>query len=145
LAVADEVEQGAAIGYAHAGRVRAAGWLGDPREPTAAELKAVFAIHVGLNEGRRPPVDHVGEAESIYFADKLGATFATDDNEAFDFARNRLGAARVLDTVSILRDAVAMGEMRANEAAGIAESIRSAGRHLRRLHPTPAPAAYFDA
>jgi hypothetical protein len=85
----------------------------------------------------------MGEAESIYFAAKLGGYFATDDNAAYDFAERYLGSGRVIDTVHILRDAVSLGEMTSSVAAGHATRIRESGRHLRRLHPSTLSAAHF--
>ncbi|MEY2569010.1 MAG: hypothetical protein QOE35_3539 [Actinomycetota bacterium] len=90
---------------------------------------------IGLNDGRRPPTGHAGEAESIYFADKLSGAFVTDDNAAHDFAQRRLGIGQALETVSVLDEAVAMGELSVAEAIGVTESIRAAGRFLRGLHP----------
>jgi hypothetical protein len=118
-------------------------WLGNPVAPDAADLAAIMPLWIGLNEGRRPPVDHAGEAETLHFAEKLDAIVATDDNGAYDFVSRRLGSHRVIDTVAILQDAVAMGEITAAEAAGIAGAIRGAGRHLRRVHPTPLTANDF--
>lgn len=144
MAVHDELEAGANQGLTPNQDILAAAWLGAPIAPTTAELSGVFALHVGLNDGRRPPVSHAGEAESIYLAEQLGASFATDDNAAYDFGERRLGVGRVLDTVTVLRDAVAMDELGARDALAIAAAIRSAGRHLRRTHSQVLIVSDFD-
>ena len=100
-------------------RVLAATWLGAPVEPAPNELVDVYEIQVGLNDGRRPPGDDAGEAESIFFAEKLGGTFLTDDNAAFDFAQRRLGAGRVVDSVYVLQTATANGTLTSREAADL--------------------------
>lgn len=124
--------------------VLAAEWLGTPLSPTEADLPAIIKIQIGLNEGRRPPIMHAGEAEGIYFAERLGGVFVTDDWDAYDFARRRLGLGRVLDTIDILRDAVAAGDLTSRVALGLANAVRDAGRHLRRGHPDALDARYFD-
>lgn len=133
-AVHGEIE--AAAGFDVAARaVLDTAWLGDPIAPGATDQPPIMSIWIGLNEGRRPPTAHAGEAESIYFAGKLTGVFVTDDNAAYDFASRRLGPAQVFDSVSVLQDAVAMGELSTAEAIGVTESIRAAGRYLRNVHP----------
>lgn len=119
-------------------------WLDEPVVPQTADQAPIMAIWIGLNDGRRPPTAHAGEAESIYFADKLSGAFVTDDNAAYDFAQRRLGIGQVLDTVSVLDEAVAMGELSVAEAIGVTESIRAAGRFLRGVHPERFTAAEFQ-
>jgi hypothetical protein len=142
-AVHDEIVEAATLGLPGCHAILAASWLGEPLAPSANDLRPVLATQIGLNDGRRPPTQHAGEAESIYFADKLGGIFATDDNAAFEFAATRIGVARVVDTVGILREAVAMGEVTGRDAVATAEAIRAAGRQLRRLHPHPITEAYL--
>jgi predicted nucleic acid-binding protein len=121
-------------------------WLGEPVEPAIEDLAAVFELQVALNEGRRPPAGDRGEAESIFFAEKLGGTFLTDDNGAFDFAMRRptLGPGRVRDSVDVLRVLVADGTITTKEAAEAANDIGSAGRSFRRCHPDIFAARDFD-
>ena len=78
----------------------------------------MLRLQVGLNDGKYPPEGDGGEAEGIYFAEKLGGQFATDDNKAYDFARRRpsLGPGRVIDSVQILQTAVANGDLSRTEA-----------------------------
>ena len=65
----------------------------------------MYRLQVGLNDGKQPPKGDRGEAEGIFFAEKHDGQFATDDNNAYDFARRRptLGAGRVIDSIHILR------------------------------------------
>jgi predicted nucleic acid-binding protein len=100
-------------------------------------------LWIALNPADRPPTEHAGEAESIYFASRLNAIFATDDSAAYDFAQRRLGAERVIDSIDVLRTAVATAMISADAAADLARSMRAAGRHLRRVHPEPIAADYF--
>lgn len=124
--------------------VLAHAWLGDPIVPTALDQAAIMGIWIGLNDGRRPPIDHAGEAESIHFAGTLSGAFVTDDNAAYDFAERRLGPGQALDTVAVLQEAVSMGELSVAEAVGVTESIRAAGRFLRSVHPERFAAADFS-
>jgi len=131
------------LGNRECSAILSATWLGSPVIPDSRDLKRIFSIQVALNDGRTPPTGDAGEAESIYFADRYGATFATDDNAAYDFAQRRLGAARVIDSIYILQDAVAMGNITAADAASVAESIQRAGRHFRQVHPAILRPSHF--
>jgi hypothetical protein len=55
--------------------ILAAGWLSSPLAPQPEDQRKILLIQIGLNDGRRPPVAHAGEAEGIYFAEKLGGRF----------------------------------------------------------------------
>ncbi len=105
----------------------------------------VYRLQVGLNEGRKPPQGDRGEAECIYFAEKHGGQFVTDDNNAYSFAVRRvsLGIGRVIDTIQILRIAVANGSLTATDACGIADEIENAGRSFRPEHRIKRSPAYF--
>lgn len=105
-AVADEIGRAANSGQPGCREILAAKWLSPPIEPLVQDLRAIVLVQIGLNDGRRPPVAHAGEAEGIYFSEKRGGRFVTDDNGAYDFATRRLGVGRVLDTVDVLREAV---------------------------------------
>ena len=142
-AVRSEVEAGARLSMPGCADILNAAWLGDPMVPAGADLHGVFQLLVGLNEGRRPPTAHAGEAESIFVAEKLGGIFVTDDNAAYDFALRRLGPGRVKDSVHVLREAVASGELSASQALESAELIESSSRSLRRVHPRPFTIRYF--
>jgi predicted nucleic acid-binding protein len=103
----------------------------------------IMELWIALGPGEGPPSEHAGEAESIYFAARIDATFATDDNAAYDFAQRRLGAERVIDSVAILRRAVASALIPPEAAAQLARSMRAAHRQLRRVHPEAIAADHF--
>ena len=113
-----EIESAEHAGESHCSDILSETWLGAPAEPTASELAVVYRLQVGLNDGREPPKGDRGEAEGIYFAEKHNGQFATDDNNAYEFARRRpsLGMGRVIDSIHILRTAVADGELTATAA-----------------------------
>lgn len=145
-AVNSEVGKGAKLGISNCSQVLTQGWLGTPMELSVNDLKKLMPIWIGLNDGQRPPDRHLGEAESIYLADKLDGVFMTDDNSAYDFASNpnRLGPGRVIDTVYVLRMAVALDEISADEAAKIASQMESRNRKLRGCHKGKLTASYFN-
>lgn len=141
-----EIASAMRAGETHCSDILDETWLGDPVAPSGAELKDVYRLQVGLNAGMEPPTGDRGEAEGIYFAEKLGGQFATDDNNAYDFARRRasLGPGRVIDSVQILQTAVANDDISATEARNIAIAIEEAGRSLRAIHSGARDPAYFD-
>jgi len=71
-AVYDEISD--AVNSPGCREILAAGWLSSPLEPHSEDLRKILLIQIGLNDGRRPPVAHAGEAEGIYFAEKRGST-----------------------------------------------------------------------
>ena len=105
----------------------------------------MYRLQVGLNDGRQPPKGDRGEAEGIFFAEKRGGQFATDDNNAYNFAQRRptLGAGRVIDSIHILRTAVADGELTATAAHRIANVMEDAGRSFRPTHRGTRGPDYF--
>jgi hypothetical protein len=117
-------------------------WLGEPVSPMADDQLGIMELWIALSPGDAPPTHHAGEAQSIYFAAQLNAIFATDDNAAYDFAQRKLGQDRVLDTVDFLRIAVGAEVIDAEDAAELAQTMRTAGRNLRRVHPDPISPAY---
>ena len=141
-----EIESAGQEGESHCSDILREAWLGPPAEPTAAELADVYRLQVGLNAGREPPKGDRGEAEGIYFAEKHNGQFATDDNNAYEFARRRpsLGMGRVIDTIHILRTAVADGVLTAADAHEVANEIEDAGRWFRPTHRGTRDPDYFD-
>lgn len=81
----------------------------------------------------------------IFFAKKLSGQFATDDNGAYEFARRQpsLGTGRVIDSIHILRTAVAHGYLTAADAHSVATEIEGAGRSLRPDHRGTRGPNYF--
>ncbi len=145
-AIRAEIESAERAGESHCAHILHQTWLGVPAEPDVAELGDVYRLQVGLNDGRRPPTGDRGEAEAIYFAEKHNGQFATDDNNAYEFARRRpsLGTGRVIDSIHILRTAVADGDLTPTEAHDIANAIEDAGRSFRPTHRHVRGPDYFD-
>ena len=145
-AVRAEIESAERSGESHCSDILRETWLGPPAEPSSAELAEVYRLQVGLNDGRRPPTGDRGEAEAIYFAEKHNGQFATDDHGAYEFARRRpsLGAGRVIDSIHILRIAVADGDLTAADARLIANEIENVGRSFRPPHRGQRGPDYFD-
>lgn len=141
-AVADEIARAAAR-VPGCAAILAASWLSSPVVPAPHDLRGILTLQIGLNDGLRPPTAHAGEAEGIYFAEKLNGRFVTDDNGAYDFAIRRLGLGRARDTIDILRESVTDGDMSASDAINIANAIRNIGRDLRRVHPSTLLPSYF--
>ena len=88
-------------------QILAASWLGVPAPSQTGELAAITRLHIGLNDGRRPPTDHHGEAETIVIAHRLDAIWITDDGPAAAFAKsNQLAPLRTTaDTGTVLQEA----------------------------------------
>lgn len=80
-------------------------------------------------------------------AEKHQGTLATDDNAAYQFAtrRPKLGPTRVIDTVEILRNAVAQDIITAQDAVDIADALAAADRWLRPVHDGQVRTEYFEA
>jgi hypothetical protein len=136
----------AGIGRPECDAVLAASFLGQPHEIGPEGLADVFRLQIALRGGTGSRTDStrdLGEAESIYLADRFNGAFITDDAAAYDFARRKLGSNRVFDTVDLLREAVGSQELSPSEAQHAADAIRNSGRHLRRVHPPTMTAADF--
>jgi len=138
----------AGIGLPDCDAVLAAGFLGQPYEVGTDDLIEVFTLRTALrdlsHDASDDPSRDLGEAETLFAADTLNGDFVTDDSAAYDFARRRLGSNRTFDTVDLLREAVAHGDMTSYEAKQVADAIRNSGRHLRRGHPATLTSAYFE-
>lgn len=143
-AVAHEISRGAARGEEDCMAVQGCVWLGTPYESSdLTDLVGIQQLRVALSQ----PGDlrgHIGEAETLYVAEKLAASIATDDAAAYEFAARRLGSGRTFDTIDFLHEAVERGVRTAQEAAAIAARISDGGRHLRYVHPAYPGADYFQ-
>ena len=120
-------------------------WLGEPKVPTEQQAEEIDLIRMSIMEIGDAQHAHLGEAQSIYFAKQLQGQFATDDNAAYKFASQRyvLGSENVIDSISILQEAVAMYEITDREADQIAKDIERTGRHFRPIHRQPRGPDYF--
>ena len=136
--ISAEIESAEHAGESHCSDILGETWLGVPAEPTTSELAIVYRLQVGLNGGREPPKGDRGEAESIYLAERstTGSSPRTTTMR-YEFARRRpsLGMGRVIDSIHILRTAVADGDLTATDAHGIANAIEDADRSLRPTQP----------
>lgn len=136
-AVRDEAQTAVDIGVTYMNAVIDAGWLGQPLAPPSnrADRKELTLIHIGLNDGKRPPEDHLGEAESMFWAQALDGVFVTDDGGAAGFARRRFPSLLVVDTVDVLRDCFDNAEAGCPEAWDLLQAMISGGRHIRKRRP----------
>jgi hypothetical protein len=131
----------AGIGQPDCDIVLGASFLGSPYQLAQSDLGEVMRIRTQLGGGAG---QNLGEAESIWIADKLGGAFITDDYSAYQFASRRLGNCRVLDTVALLRESVTTKYLTASEAQQVADAIRNCGRKLLRGHPQTFTAHDFE-
>lgn len=134
----------AGLGRPECDNVLAASFLGSPYQVATTEMAEVMKIRIALGGGSGPSTEHLGEAESIFVADKLNGAFITDDRAAYDFARRRLGGSRVFDTIDLLRETVVAGYFTSSQAQQVADAIRNSGRWLRRGHPSTFTPTYFE-
>jgi predicted nucleic acid-binding protein len=121
--------------------VAADGWLGEPIEiddPRETELVDRLRRLVFGGNPRRP-LQHLGEAETLTLIQHRSAfaesVWITDDGEAGRFARRK--GITVLDTVDIIREAVAGGVVVAHEGHRLLCAMTSRGRHLRGVPRRP--------
>lgn len=130
-AVSWEIADGVRLGFDECVSVQECAWLGSPIEPKVLDLDSIARLQRALSAGAASE-GNVGEAESVYFAERLGGVFATDDGIAYDFACRRLGYDHVVDTVELLCQAVSKSIITSREAAEFARRVTDSGRHLRR-------------
>jgi predicted nucleic acid-binding protein len=144
-AVAEEVKEGALQGYSHCKAVMRANWLGQPAEIAPEDSEVFYRLWVGLNDGKSPPEKHKGEAQSIFFAEREGGMFVTDDSGAYDFARRRplMMMGKVKDSIEVLRIAVSAGELTKEEAFDLVQKMECEGRHFRAEHQGKIAPQYF--
>ena len=145
--VQKEIATAANKGVHHCIMILQEPWLRRPVSPARADTREIISLQstLMLPEDHPYPHAHLGEAQSIYFAEKHQGQFATDDNAAYELARLRLrlGIENVVDSVDILREVVALNKITAQEADQVANDIEAAGRHLRRVHRRARGPNYF--
>jgi predicted nucleic acid-binding protein len=94
-------------------RILDANWLGDPTEISAntASLRQIELIRRGLGGTQSNPLQHLGEAEIIFYLehDGVGGILITDDRPAANFARNR--SLQVMDSAQVLSECFSYGEI----------------------------------
>ncbi|QKW09382.1 hypothetical protein HUT18_26335 [Streptomyces sp. NA04227] len=117
-------------------------WLGEPLVvDDPAELVLVDRLRRAVFGGRpNRPLQHLGEAETLVVIENRegyeGALWITDDGEAGRYARRR--GIDVLDTVGLMRLAVADSLVPCDEAHGLLRGMQRAGRFLRGVPARPA-------
>ena len=114
--------------------------------PTGAQLADVVRLQFALSDVNENPRANRGEAETIYFAMMHTGGVATDDADAYDLAlaQPELGFSRVMDSIDILRESVAAGDISAMDAHSIANAIEQSGRFLRQEHKHYRGPSYFS-
>lgn len=146
--VQSETQAGVNAGEDYCQDILDASWLDMPYAPEEGELARVFTLQAAMNGGKHPAKanQNLGEAESIFVAEKYHGQFATDDAGAYDFAYRHLplGPVQVIDTIDILRFAVASGEMTTAEAKQTSDDMEAAGRIFRPEHRQPRDESYFQ-
>lgn len=114
-------------------RVLDATWLGDPLEieGTTAALTEIDNIRRGLGGTADKPLEHLGEAEIIYYIESVdpSGTLISDDYSALDFAAAR-GIATI-DTRRILEECHSLGEIGCPDAFRLMQEMQSHDRMVR--------------
>lgn len=111
------------------GHAVAIDWLGEPQPVTSVQRVENVRRRLG---GRAPDQRHLGEATCIVLAEQIGAGVLLDDRDAKRIAE--ASGIRTGTTVSILKAAVANGQISAEQAKDlIDELIERYGRRLPRL------------
>lgn len=108
-------------------------WLGAPLEVEGvpAALIEIDNIRRGLGGISATPLQHLGEAEIIYYIENVdpSGTLITDDHSALDFAKAR-GIA-TMDTKRILEECYSVGEVGCPDAFHLMQSMHSYDRMIR--------------
>ncbi|MER5476386.1 hypothetical protein ABT026_05315 [Streptomyces sp. NPDC002734] len=140
-AVAYEAQRSAVHLPALGGLADGAGWLGEPIEVDGEVEQALVerlrrVVFGGL---AHRPLQHLGEAETLAVIETRRefrtAVWITDDADAGRYAHRR--GIRVLDTVGVMREAVARGLVPAAEGHRLLVTMRERGRHLRGIPLRP--------
>lgn len=110
-------------------------WLGEPIEVTGdGDIAQVERVRRAVFGGRSErPLQHLGEAQTCHLllTDESfrGAWWVSDDRQALRYARGR--GITTMETMDLLRHAVADYDVTAEQAHRLLEQMEQAGRHLR--------------
>jgi hypothetical protein len=128
-AVQIEVQRGVAVEPGLT-TILTAKWLGDPLEVSGIKgIKQVDLIRRALGGVDSAPLQHLGEAETIYCIEKSGSpesVFVTDDKPAADFASRR--GIRVINTAKVLAECHSMDEIGCPDAYDLLLGMADQGR-----------------
>lgn len=108
-------------------------WLGIPVSPlNDSEIVEVFNVQRRIAGVGAKPSDHLGESQSIVICKRLGATFVTDDRDAFRTAENPryLGIGKVKKACSLFHEAQIEGLMTHAEIAQDHKILKMSDRHM---------------
>ena len=141
----EEIDRAVKSGVHYCKTILEADWLGAPAAPQEEDFRQIVKLQIAINKGNLTARANHGEAECIYFAAKHQGRFATDDNDAYEFAclHSSLGSGRVIDSIDILRYAVKLGHITATDAAEIADDMERRERRFRPVHRRHRGPAYF--
>jgi hypothetical protein len=118
-------------------------WLGRPLLPGPLDVPGICQMGIALNGGITSSADYQSEAELLYIAEWHKAVVATDSRVVFDFACNRFGQHRVVDTVQILREAVAAGLFGPKQAVMAIQAIEASHGPVRLRDTSRIDLGYF--
>lgn len=122
-------------------KLPADGWLKDPIEiDDEHEVQQVERVRRAVFGGTDvKPLQHLGEAQTCHLIQArdefAGAWWVSDDAEAVRYAKRQEITTR--ETIDLIGEAVAMGDITAQGGYSMMFAMASAGRHLR-LPSSPA-------
>jgi hypothetical protein len=117
----------------HAGQAQrlAIGWLGTPAIELADEVDQIWDLRDRIAAGRGHPDEHLGEAQSIVIARRLGAALISEDAGAR--AEARAEKVRALSLHGLLGVNLRRGLITARLADTIVADLHAAGRGPRQV------------
>lgn len=117
----------------HAGQAQrlAVSWLGTPVRELPEEVDAIWDLRDRIAAGTGHPDEHLGEAQSIVLARRLGAVLVSEDAGAR--AEARVEKVRALSLYGLLGVHLRRGLLEPDVAATIVADLHGAGRGPRRI------------
>lgn len=118
-------------------RVLEGDWMGEPLEITKpSDVRAVERTRkVVFGGSAREPLKHLGESETLHvlkhWDEFSGSWWVSDDQETLRFARYQ--GITTMETVDLMRHAVADSDLTANEAFALLTAMLDAGRAVRSV------------
>jgi hypothetical protein len=117
----------------HAGQAQrlAVSWLGAPVRELSEEVDAIWDLRDRIAAGTGHPDEHLGEAQSIVLARRLGAVLVSEDAGAR--AEARVEKVRALSLYGLLGVHLRRGLLGPDVAAMIVADLHGAGRGPRQI------------